>query len=153
MSDRKTGLKWGADEILAFLERDFPQVFRNGQSYAIERLEPKGVSVRLIAGEAQLRPGGTVSGPTMMELVDLAMYMMLLARHGDAARLCVTTNFSISFLRKPPPGDIVVDLELIKHGRALSVGDARVHAAGREMLVAHGECTYHMVSDSATQSR
>lgn len=150
MSARGAGLKWDAEEVFSFLRDDFPQVFRDGHAYTIERLEPRRVRLLLAAHDSQLRPGGSVSGPTMMGLVDLAMYVMLLARHGAAARLCVTTNFSISFLRKPPPGDLVVELELIKHGRTLSVGDARVLAAGDDTLLAHAECTYHMAPDAAS---
>lgn len=136
-------LKWSAGEVFSFLEREFPQAFLDGDTYTIERLEPGRVHVRLAATERNLRPGGTVSGPAMMKLVDFAVYALLLAHHGAEARLAVTSNLSISFLRKPGPGGIVCEVEIIKHGRTLSVADCRLRS-GDGGLVAHAEATYHM---------
>jgi len=137
-------LKWTADDILAFFHRDFPQVFADGRKFFIEKLEPYVIEVRMHADDKHLRPGGTVSGPTMMELVDLAAYMILLAHHGESARLSVTTNLNISFLRKPAPGDILCSAEMVKHGRSLSVIGARLTSLGNAKLVARAEATYHM---------
>ena len=54
--------------------------------------------------EEHLRPGGTISGPTMMELADFAMYVAVFSAVGPQP-LAVTTNLNINFLRKPaqPP--------------------------------------------------
>jgi uncharacterized protein (TIGR00369 family) len=136
-------LKWSVEQVFAFLEREFPQAFLDGDGYVLERLEPGRASVRLTATERNLRPGGTVSGPAMMKLVDFSVYALLLGHHGTEARLAVTSNLSISFLRKPGPGDIVCDVELIKHGRTLSVADCRLRS-GDGRLVAHAEATYYM---------
>src|SRR3970040_849093 len=103
MSER---LKWNAEEVLAFLTVEFPQAFDDPGKYVIEHLDETSITVRQRTDAAHLRPGGTVSGPTLMELVDVAAYFMLLALHGEAARLCVTTNLHISFLRKPRAGDL-----------------------------------------------
>lgn len=141
-------LKWSGEEVFAFLRREFPQAFLDGDVFVLDRLEPGRTCVRLGTGERNLRPGGTVSGPTLMKLVDFAVYVLLIAHHGAAARLAVTTSLCISFLRKPGPGDIVCEVELIKHGRTLSVADCRLKSAdGR--LVAHAEATYHMGEASA----
>jgi uncharacterized protein (TIGR00369 family) len=137
-------LKWSWDEVAAFLEREFPQAFQDGDAYMVEKLELERVSVRLAVSERNLRPGGTVSGPAMMKLVDFAVYVLLLAHHGAAARLVVTSNLSISFLRKPGVGDIRCDVELVKHGRTLSVADCRLSTVGDQRLVAHAEATYFM---------
>ncbi|MGE0210912.1 MAG: PaaI family thioesterase [Parvibaculaceae bacterium] len=142
-SGGKRQLLWSVEQVFAFLEREFPQAFLDGDSYTLERLEPGGASVRLTATERNLRPGGTVSGPAMMKLVDFSVYALLLAHHGVEARLAVTSNLSISFLRKPGPGDIVCDVELVKHGRTLSVADCRLRS-GDGRLVAHAEATYYM---------
>lgn len=141
-------LKWNAEEVFAFLVDEFPQTFSDPGRYVIERLDAGGALLRFRAGDEHLRPGGTVSGPTLMELVDVGAYVVLLGLHGEAGRLCVTTNLQISFLRKPRAGDLFCDVELLKHGRVLSVIDCRISADdGR--LVAHAQTTYHMSPETA----
>jgi uncharacterized protein (TIGR00369 family) len=134
-------LKWSAGQIQEFLEAEFPQSLAAG--YRIERLEPRRATVRLSVKSDHLRPGGSVSGPALMSLVDFTCYVVLLALHGAAARLAVTTNLQISFLSKAGLEDIACEAELLKHGRTLSVADCRIStAAGR--LIAHAEATYFM---------
>ncbi len=136
-------LKWSGDEIFSFLRREFSQAFLDGDEYSLDRLEPGRATVRLSVTDRNLRPGGTVSGPAMMKLVDFAVYALLLAHHGREARLAVTSNLSISFLRKPSLGDVSCEVELVKHGRTLTVADCRLRSSdGR--LVAHAEATYYM---------
>ncbi|WP_137388064.1 PaaI family thioesterase [Rhodoligotrophos defluvii] len=143
MHDGKRRLKWQGEDVLAFLRTDFPQAFRDGWDYTVEHLTTRQAIVRLHAHDSQLRPGGTIAGPTMMHLADFAFYVLLLALHGASARLSVTTNLSISFLRKPVAGDLVARVEMLKHGRTLSVGAVHMEdAEGR--VVAHAEATYHM---------
>ncbi len=137
-------LLWGEGEIFAFLEKEFPQAFSGGQQFNIEVLEPGRIRVVKPVSQGDLRPGGTVSGPAMMALVDLAVYMLLLAHHGAAARLSVTTGMQLSFLRKPEAGDLACDVEWLKHGRTLSVADCRLTSLSSGKLVAHAEATYYM---------
>lgn len=139
-------LKWDAGEVMQFLQTEFPQAFAGEQSYTIERLEPGKVRVGYIAGQAQLRPGGTVSGPALMQLVDFSIYVLLLAHHRESAAMTVTTNLQISFLRKAEAGQLYCDIDLIKHGRTLSVGDARITSAENDRLIAHAQATYHMAN-------
>lgn len=134
-------LIWTADRIGEFLAAEFPQVLSAG--YRIERLEAGRATVRLLVTEANLRPGGSVSGPALMGLVDFACYALLLARHGAAAGLAVTTGLQISFLRKAGLEDVVCEVELLKHGRTLSVLDCRIATADGRLL-AHAEATYFM---------
>jgi uncharacterized protein (TIGR00369 family) len=134
-------LKWTAGQIRDFLEREFPQSLADG--YRIERLEPTRATVRLGVSDVHLRPGGTVSGPALMGLVDFTCYVVLLAHHGASARLTVTTGLQISFLRKAGIEEVVCEAVLLKHGRTLSVADCRISTAdGR--LIAHAEATYFM---------
>jgi len=135
-------LEWGRQEVFAFLHEEFPQAFNGGKKYEISALEAGRLSLEFLAGPEQLRPGGTVSGPTQLELADFAVYFLLLAHHGADARLCVTTNLTCSFLRKPQAGKLVCDVELIKHGRTLAVGDVRIKAVNGD-VVAHLELTYY----------
>lgn len=122
-----------------FLHAEFPQV---SGDFAVEALTPDGIEMRLRVGPQHLRPGGTVSGPSIFALADVAVYLALLARIGPVA-LAVTTGSSIDFLRKPPAGqDIVARARLLKLGRVLAVGDVLVFPAGGGVPLARASLTY-----------
>jgi uncharacterized protein (TIGR00369 family) len=137
-------LKWTGEEVFAFLEREFPTALGRGMNYEIVSLQPEALDIRLRVDDSHLRPGGTISGPTMMELVDCAIYVLLLAHHQEEARLAVTTNLAISFLRKPKPGPLLAKVRLIKHGRTLSVARTDIVSETDGRLVASSEATYFM---------
>jgi uncharacterized protein (TIGR00369 family) len=139
-----SSLQWTAQEVTSFLRVEFPQAFQEGRDYPIRSLEPGRIVLAMTSDERHVRPGGTVSGPAMVGLVDYAMYALLIAHHGPAARLSVTTGMQISFLRRPAPGTMICTLELLKQGRTLSVGDARIRVEGSDEIVAHAELTYFM---------
>ncbi|MEM8784581.1 MAG: PaaI family thioesterase [Pseudomonadota bacterium] len=126
-------------ELTAFLDEVFPQV--RGQMI-IEAVGPMTARVRMPVDEANLRPGGTVSGPSMFTLADCAYYAATLAMIGRQA-LTVTTSLTINFLSKPPAADLVCDAQILKLGRLLSVGEAMIWSAGRDDgPVAHASITY-----------
>jgi uncharacterized protein (TIGR00369 family) len=102
---------------------------------------PGRLKVRMRATDADLRPGGTVSGPAMFALADCAYYMATLALIGRQA-LAVTTNVAIDFMRKPGPGDLVADARVLKLGRSLSVGDVLIYSEGVSDAVARASLTY-----------
>lgn len=129
------------DEILALLDREFPQIHEGGQSYYIDAISPGAASLRLHASDRHLRPGGTVSGPSMMALSDFAAYVVILAHIGPVA-LAVTTSLNINFVNKPDPGDIVADCTLLKLGKRLAVTECRLHSVAADTLVAHATATY-----------
>lgn len=139
------------DAINAFFADHFPQI-SPGRDFVVEETGPMFARMRLVYSERRLRPGGTISGPSMFELADLALYAAILAElgvGGDPAganrsrgALAVTTNLNINFLRKPEPGDLVADARLMKVGARLIVGEAWLHAVGREEAVAHATGTY-----------
>ena len=137
-------LKWTGEEVFAFLEREFPTALGRGMNYEIVSLQPEALDIRLRVDASHLRPGGTISGPTMMELVDCAIYVLLLAHHQEEARLAVTTNLAISFLRKPKPGPLLAKVRLITHGRTLSVARTDILSEDDDRLVASSEATYFM---------
>lgn len=142
-------LKWDETAVAAYLAREFPQEFGDGK-YRIVALTPAMIEMVLDADDRQLRPGGTISGPAIMTLMDCAAYALLIGRHGEVGRLMVTTGMSMSFLRKAGPGPLHCTIEFLKEGRTLSVVDARAWSGadpGRR-LVAHGEFTYHMARES-----
>ncbi len=102
-------------------------------------LGPGMARLRLAYGDHQLRPGGTLSGPTMMGLADAAMYAAILAQVGPEL-LAVTTDFTIHFLNKPQPQDLEAEARIIKMGRTLIV--LTVEITSGEVLVAHATGTY-----------
>ncbi|WP_241741465.1 PaaI family thioesterase [Paragemmobacter straminiformis] len=125
--------------LAAFLRRDFAQV---ADDFRVERADETGVCLRLVAQERHLRPGGTVSGPALFALADVAMYLAILSRLGPVA-LAVTTNCSIDFMRKPEAGrDVLAEARLLKLGRTLAVGDVLVYSEGKPEPVARAGLTY-----------
>lgn len=131
-------LKMTIEEISAFLSEQFPQI--EGR-FEVLKLSPGHLSLAMQAGHAQLRPGGTVSGPAMFELADCAMYVATLSLIGPQA-LAVTTNASINFMRKPDPGRLVAEARVLKLGRVLCVGDVLIHSEGQAAPVAQASLTY-----------
>jgi uncharacterized protein (TIGR00369 family) len=137
-----TAPKMTAQEIEARFDAEFPQGnLGKGKPYGIDVVAMGMARVRLRADVSMLRPGGTVSGSTLMALADLTMYVAILASIGWVP-LAVTTSLTINFLRKPPPGDIVAECKLIKLGKRLAVGDVAIRSQGEEEMVAHSVATY-----------
>jgi uncharacterized protein (TIGR00369 family) len=130
-----------ADEIAKLLHAEFPQGFYPGCNYNIERVGYGDVRVRWTFDESSLRPGGTVSGPTMMELADFAMYVAVFSAIGPQP-LAVTTNLNINFLRKPASADLLADAKLMKVGKRLAVGEVTIYSEGTDEPVAHVTATY-----------
>jgi uncharacterized protein (TIGR00369 family) len=98
--------------------------------------------VRMPVAEEHLRPGGTISGPTMFALADVSMYLVVLAMIGPVT-LAVTTNCSIDFMRKPTAGvDLIASARIHKLGRSLAVGDVLIHSEGMDAPVARASLTY-----------
>lgn len=135
-------LQMDATSLGEFLAREFPQV---ADDFGIEALGPGDDAVlvmRLRTREGHLRPGGTVSGPSMFALADVGIYLAILARIGPVA-LAVTTNASIDFLRKPEAGrDLLAEVRLLKLGRLLAVGEALIFSEGQAAPVARASMTY-----------
>lgn len=122
-----------------FIHRDFRQV---ADDFRVEDVTPEGIIMRLLVGERHLRPGGTVSGPSMFALADVAVYLAILSRIGPKA-LSVTTNCSIDFMRKPAANtDMIAETRLLKLGRGLAVGDVLMYSVGQDAPVARASLTY-----------
>lgn len=125
--------------LTAFLALEFKQV---AEDFTVLRVEEDVLEVGLNVGERHLRPGGTVSGPSMFALADVAMYLAILARLGPVA-LAVTTNCSMDFMRKPEAGRVLVaQARVLKLGRVLAVGDVLIRSEGKEAPVARAGLTY-----------
>lgn len=128
-----------AEELTAFMVEVFPQVHGD---FAIDRVDEMEVDMRLLTAERHLRPGGTVSGPSMFALADVSIYIATLAMIGPKA-LAVTTNCSIDFMRKPAANvDLIAHARLLKLGKSLSVGDVLLYSEGSDKPVARASLTY-----------
>ena len=132
-------LKMNKDEVSTLFDELFPQI--NGE-FTIQELGENSVTMRMNIGEQHLRPGGTVSGPSMFALADVSVYVMILGMIGPEA-LTVTTNCSLDFMRKPASGvDLIATAKLLKLGRQLSVSHVLLYSEGMEEPVAQATMTY-----------
>ena len=124
-------------EITAFLATEFPQ-----NTCTVEAVGGSGATVRKAIGMADLRPGGTVSGPVLMAVADVALYVAILGQIGIVP-LTVTTQLSINFMRKPASDrDIIGVCKLLKLGKTLAVGEVSLYSEGLPDAVAHAVGTY-----------
>lgn len=139
-----------APELDAFLHSDFPQLGGPQGGYAVTAVAPGSATMTLLTGERHLRPGGTVSGPTLFALADVAAYVAILAHIGPVA-LAVTTNLSINFLRKPEPGRLAGRAQILKLGKRLAVVEIAISppatlrddgTPAEDDIVAHAVATY-----------
>ena len=124
-------------EIVEFLAREFPQ-----NQCVVEEVGRNSATVTHRIGVDELRPGGTVAGPVLMAVADVAMYVAVLGTIGIVP-LAVTTSINVNFLRKPSPDKAIVAVcKLIKVGRTLAVGDVSLYSQGDAAMVAHAVGTY-----------
>jgi len=124
-------------EIAEFLAAEFPQ-----SKCIVEAVGNASATVKHHVGIDELRPGGTVAGPVLMAVADVALYVAILGEIGIVP-LAVTTNLSINFLRKPSPNKSILGVcKLMKVGKALVVGDVTLYSEGSKQPVAHAVGTY-----------
>lgn len=133
--------KMSVAELDTFLLREFPQAFAGGD-IIIERADGESCLIRERFHDRMLRPGGTISGPTLMALADVAMYVVLLSAIGPVG-LAVTTNLNINFLRKGQPGqDVLAAAKILKLGKRLAVGEVSLMSDTSPDPIAHVTATY-----------
>ncbi|AMJ59568.1 PaaI family thioesterase [Bosea sp. PAMC 26642] len=133
-------------ELEAFLDQTFPQLHHGGRTYFVEEVGPMTARMRCDYHEKHLRPGGTISGPTMMALADLALYAAILAQIGPVA-LAVTTSLNFNFLRKPGQAALIGEARLLKLGKRLAVGEVCLFSQGESEMVCHATGTYSIPAD------
>ena len=131
-------LVMNAEQVAAYVSEVFPQSDQYG--FEVKELVEGAIKVKMPVNDSHLRPGGTVSGPSMFALADCAAYLLTLSHVGKVA-LAVTTNLNINFLSKPD-GDLVAEARLLKLGKRLSVCDIAIMTEHDGRLVAHATATY-----------
>ncbi|PSJ59958.1 PaaI family thioesterase [Pseudaminobacter soli (ex Li et al. 2025)] len=130
-----------AAEVNELLKSAYPQLNAEYASYEAIEVFPGGCTVRLNADERHLRPGGTVSGPSLFTLADVGGYVCVLT-HAGADALSVTTNLNINFMRKAEAGPILGHCRILKMGKSLMVFDIDIVAGPDQHTVAHATGTY-----------
>lgn len=130
-----------AADINAVIWQGLPAA--EGSGFRVEAVTATGVSCRQLYSSSQLRPGGTLSGPTMMTLADAAMYAAVMSRLGRL-EMAVTQNININFLARPAPADLVAEAEVLKLGRRTVVIDVKIFSEGKPDMVAHATGTYSL---------
>ena len=124
-------------ELKTFFEHEFPQM-----DFIMEKCDGEYITVKKEIHQKNLRPGGTVSGPTMMAVADFAIYAAILREIG-LIKLAVTTSFNINFLKKPIANkDILARCKLLKCGKTLAIGEVSIYSEGIDEPVAHAVGTY-----------
>jgi uncharacterized protein (TIGR00369 family) len=128
-------------ELVDLLRAEFPEASHAMGNFEIEEIWFGGCRLRYPFSQNALRPGGTLSGTTMMSLGDFSMYVAVLSAVGWVP-LAVTTNLNINFLKKPAARDLLAEARLIKLGKRLAVGEVGIRSDGEDELVAHVTSTY-----------
>jgi len=124
------------EELERLLSAELPAMVNPHSGVSILEARHGFCRVRQAFKPSSLRPGGTISGPTMMALADFAMYVGVLASIGPVP-LAVTINLDINFLRKPAARDLIAECRLLKLGKRLAVGEVIISSDGAEEPVAH----------------
>ena len=124
-------------ETAAFLLKEFPQ-----NKCTVDAIGDGTATVRHPIGQAELRPGGTVSGPVMMTVADVGLYVAILGKIGIVP-LAVTTSLNFNFLRKPSADAAIIgECRLLKVGKSLAIGEVTLYSEGQPEPVAHAVGTY-----------
>ena len=125
------------EQIAAFIQAEFPQT-----RCEVLAVGDRSATVAHAVGQAELRPGGTVSGPVMMATADVALYVAILGEIGIVP-LTVTTSLNFNFMRKPSADRRIIGVcKLLKLGRSLAVGEVSLYSEGQDERVAHAVGTY-----------
>ena len=124
------------------IDARFPQIHSGGRNLVVEEVGFRTARVRMKANPRHIRPGGTISGPSMFSLADFSVYVAVIATLGERGIDAVTSNLNINFLAKPEPADMTADVKLIRLGRRLAVGEVELYSEGGSDMVAHAIATY-----------
>jgi len=127
-------------ELQRFLADAFPEL---PPPYVVEEVGTSGIRLRLPVTPMHRRPGGTVSGPSLMALADAAAWLALLAQIGPVPS-AVTTSLHIDFLRRPELVDVVAEGLVLKLGARLGVVDVAMRSDAGGELVAKAQVTYSL---------
>ena len=135
-----------AKVVEAYLYEVFPELDIGGRTYFVDAVGPMSARMRMDENPRHRRPGGTLSGPSMMALADLALYVAILAQIGRVP-LAVTTSLTFNFLRKPAPRALYAECRLLKLGKRLAVGEVALVSEGETEMCCHATGTFAIPPD------
>ncbi len=124
-------------ELKSYFEKIFPQKANRfdflevGEGHSLLKLIPSNID---------LRPGGTISGPSMFELADCAFYVAILWRDPDP--MSVTVHSSMDFFNRPKNKNLFAKAKIRKFGKKLVVGEVILFSENEENLVSQALMTY-----------
>lgn len=136
------------ETVTEIIDRAFPGIHLGGRRLHIESVADRWARVRLVPSADNIRPGGTISGPSMFTLADFSIYVALIATVGESAVPAVTSNLNITFLTRPKPADVIAETRIIRLGRKLTYAEAHLRSDGSDEVIAHATGTYAMPSKS-----
>lgn len=137
-----TGAAMTPEELNDFLATAFPY---GELPMWVTRADGTEVELLWRYDERSLRPGGTISGPTLMTLADTVAYVAVVARIGPEP-LTVTSHLAMDFVRKAPPGNLRSTGELLKLGRRQALIAIRIWSEASGELVGYATSTYALPS-------
>lgn len=144
----KAPLRMNEEELNAFLRRAFPENDPDAMPRVVG-VGPGRIQLVQPTSGRNLRPGGVISGPTLMGLADSAAYALILAHIGEVA-MAVTTSLNIHFLRPCKPGDLHAEAELLKLGRRIATCDVLMWTEGRHHAAAKATVAYAIPDGAVT---
>lgn len=136
-------------DLNVFMKSEFWQI---SSEFEVLNLEPMKLRTKFKVSDIHLRPGGTVSGPTMFMVADVSAYLTILSMIGPKA-LSVTTSCGMDFMRRPKSGaDLICETRILKLGRSLAVTDALLYSMGQASPVARANMTYSIPPATAANA-
>lgn len=143
-SDAEQESQISTDELAAMVH-EVPLVADWG--IEVVEIEPGAVTLKVPYQPRFVRPGETIAGPVLMALADFAAWGVLMSLDRQA-RMAVTTQLNINFLRRPEPGELIARASILKQGRRLGVVEIALYSGEDEAFVSHVTCTYAMPVDA-----
>jgi len=138
-----------AERIDQLISTHFPHVHGGQKSFFIEDVTARSARVRMRFEERHVRPGGTISGPAMFTLGDIAIWVAVMGAMGEAGVDAVTTHFNLHFLARPGQRDMIAKVELLRVSGRSAVAECALFSDGSEEMVAHGVAGYAIPSSTA----
>ena len=128
-----------AEELAELIRVGVPLV--GGMGVTVETVGDGTVRLRLPYRDDFVRPGGTVTGPALFALADVALYGAVLSLIGRV-ELAVTTSMTVNFLRRPAAVAVAAEARVLKLGKRLAYGEVLLWSEGDPNPVAHVTGTY-----------
>jgi len=133
-------LRFDLDGLAAFIDQSFPPKARPAFG-RLAGIAPGHARLILDPDADMVRPGGIVSGPVLMGLVDVAAWAVVLAHVGPVA-MAVTHSLNMAFLRACAVAPVTADAHLLKLGRRLATIDVRLWQGTEDWPVAQSTVGY-----------